>query len=313
MPASPPPSGSGPAGTRAGAVLVLGGSGLIGVPLLRLLRRQGIVAAAVTRAPQPPAGLVGLAQWRSGPQYDLYAPAAGASWPRSTTVFSAGPLDALAAWLERGMAPQLRHLVAIGSTSVATKQASPDPAERQLARTLQRAEQRLVAHCREHGIAWTILRPTLVWGEGRDRNVSRIAALARRRRWLPLPGFATGLRQPVRHTDVARAMLLAWRRPAAAGHCLDLPGGETLPYLEMVRRVAAAASPRCRLLVVPARPACLALAAARGVRLLAPGPAALAARMAQDLVFDGRPAQQLLGLVPEGFQPRAGDFPPPPA
>lgn len=291
------------------AVLVLGASGLIGAALLRQLHRQGVALHAVSRASQAPAGLAGLARWWLGPEHDLYAGHRAEPGPACPVVLSAGPLDALAAWLEAGGAPAMSRLVALGSTSVATKQDSPDPAERQLAQTLLRAEQRVIGHCRRHGIAWTILRPTLVWGEGRDRNVSRIASLARRRRWLPVPGFATGLRQPIRNTDVARAMIHAWRRPASAGLCLDLPGGERLDYLQMVRRVVVVANPRCRLLVIPAGPARLALAVARRLHLIAPGQAAMAARMAQDLVFDGAPARQRLGLACQGFQPLAGDFP----
>ena len=35
------------------------------------------------------------------------------------------------------------------------------------------------------GIAWTILRPTLIYDPGRDRNISAIAAIARRFRFVP--------------------------------------------------------------------------------------------------------------------------------
>ncbi|MCK9490011.1 MAG: NAD(P)-dependent oxidoreductase [Xanthomonadales bacterium] len=293
-------------------VLVLGASGLIGAALLRQLHTAGVHIHAASRSAQPAPELAGLATWRLGPDFDLYAnpQAAAAGWPACATVLSAGPLDALAAWLERDGAPALRRLVAIGSTSVATKQDSPEAGERVLARTLQHAEQRIIAHCRRHGIAWTILRPTLVWGEGRDRNLTLIAAMARRRRWLAVPGFATGCRQPIRNTEVARAMILAWRQPAANGHCLDLPGGQILTYLEMVRRLVAVAAPDCRVITLPASASRLALSAARRLRLLDGARAAIIERMAQDLQFDGGPAQRLLGFVAAGFQPVAGDFPP---
>jgi hypothetical protein len=39
-------------------------------------------------------------------------------------------------------------------------------------------------------VAWTILRPTLIYVEGRDANVSRLAGLIRRFKVLPLSGGA---------------------------------------------------------------------------------------------------------------------------
>ena len=99
---------------------------------------------------------------------------------------------------------------------------------------LRDSEARLHAAASARGVAASVLRPTLVYGAGRDRTVSRLAAIARRLGWLPVPRGATGLRQPVHVDDLAAAAVAACDAPAASGMDYDLPGGETLAWREMV-------------------------------------------------------------------------------
>lgn len=282
--------------------LVFGGSGQIGQPLLQRLVLQGWAVLAVSRAPR--ANEAGV-RWLRG---DLArVPALPA---RVDAVFSCGPLDLFAAWFAAG-GPSCERVVAFGSTSQAVKQASPDPAERALARRLAEAEARLFAGAGARGAAATVLRPTLVYGMGLDRSLTRLAGLARRRGWLPLPRGADGLRQPVHAEDLAEAALAACDAPAAAGLAFDTPGGETLAYREMVRRTLAALEPPARLLEVPGPLFGLMLAAlriaGRGAGL---GDAAVA-RLREDLVFDPAPAQQAFGYAPRPFRPTAAMVTPP--
>ena len=88
----------------------------------------------------------------------------------------------------------MTRLVAFSSTSRFTKPASPVAAEREVARRLAEAEDAVAAFCAGNGVGWTILRPTLIYAEGQDRNVSRLAALIRRLGFLPLAGDGGGRR-----------------------------------------------------------------------------------------------------------------------
>lgn len=212
-------------------------------------------------------------------------------------------------WLTPPAVPALaargvKRLVALSSTSVFTKGGSPVAAERAVAARLAEGEAETVRLCEAHGIAWTLLRPTLIYAEGRDRNVSRLAALIRRFRVLPLAGEGGGLRQPVHAADLAEVCLAALERPAAANRAYDLPGGETLTYREMAERLFAAHGLRPRVLAVPP-----ALWRA-GLRLLSPvlpgATVAMGDRMAEDLVFDAGPAKADLDWSPRDFRPRFG-------
>lgn len=201
----------------------------------------------------------------------------------------------------------VRRIVALSSTSRFTKDASPDADERQLALQLAEGEKWLAAWASAKGIEWVILRPTLIYGRGRDKNIAEIAAFIRRFGFFPLFGPAAGLRQPVHAEDVAAACVAALARPKGAGRAYDLSGGETLSYREMVRRVFVAMGLGPRLLSVPLWLFRIAVA------LLRPWPryrhwsAAMAERMGRDLVFDHGEAARDLGFAPRPFVPAPAD------
>jgi nucleoside-diphosphate-sugar epimerase len=288
-----------PTHTRADRVLhalVFGASGQIGLRVLDQLSARGWRITAVSRRPMP--GHHAGVDWRQARLPE------GGQGQGFDAIFSCGPLDLMSLWYaEQATGPT--PVVAFGSTSVHVKADSPDPAERDLATRLAQAEERLGAAARERGAGLVLLRPTLVYGAGMDRNLSRIAALGRRYRLFPLPHDARGLRQPVHVEDLAQAALQALPLAAAGGHHgLDLPGGETLDYRAMVARVLAALQPPARVLVLPGPMFALAAALARRLGVHDAG-AAVLARMRQDLVFDPGPARQALGWQPRGFQPQA--------
>ena len=282
--------------------LVFGGSGQIGRPLLQRLAGAGWNVVAVSRDVQ--SGSDGV-RWRQG---DL---AGGQELPREVdAVFSCGPFDAFAQWHARG-GTRCERVVAFGSTSVEVKHASADAAERDVARRLREAERVLFASAAQRGCAVTVLRPTLVYGAGRDRNLTRIARLARRLHGFALPRDALGLRQPVHVDDLADAAFACVDAPATHGGTYAVPGGETLPYRDMVARVLAVLHPSPRLLALPPPVFRPLLAAARAAGIARDFNDAALARMREDLVFDAAPAQHDFGYAPRGFAPTEAMFTPP--
>lgn len=279
--------------------LVFGASGQIGAPLLERLGDAGWRVLAVSREARSDAP---GRHWLQGDFARMPALPAAVD-----AVFSCGPLDLFARWYEAA-GLHCPRVVAFGSTSASTKQDSRDEAERELARRLLGAEARLHAAAEARGAAATLLRPTLVYGAGRDATLTRIAAMARRWGRFVLPARADGLRQPVHVDDLAAAALAACEAQAAHGRAYDLPGGERLPYREMVARVLACVEPRPALhaLPMPVFLALLRLAQARGIAGgLGPG---AVARMREDLVFDAAPAARDFAYAPRAFRPTPGMF-----
>lgn len=275
--------------------LVFGGSGQIGERLLQRLVAQGWSVHAASR--QTRTARHGV-EWWQGDLADAAMP------PACDVIFSCGPLDLFARWYARVPVAASR-VVAFGSTSLQVKQASSDPYERDLAQRLADAERSVFDACALRGAQATLLRPTLVYGAGRDLTVSRIAAMATRSGMFALPSNATGLRQPVHVDDLADAALAVVDRAATHGARYALGGGERLAYMDMVQRVLAASPRRPRLLKVPSAAFALALRAAHAAGKLQGMNQAALQRMREDLVFDIAPAQRDFGYAPRGFAPSA--------
>lgn len=279
--------------------LVFGASGQIGVPLLARLHDAGWHVSAVSR--------------------DAHVEAPGVRWIRGDlahveglpasvdVIFSCGPLDHFARWYAASTIAASR-VVAFGSTSIEVKSSSRDVAERDVASRLVEGEHAVFSVAAARGSQATLLRPTLVYGAGRDRTLTRVAALADRWGWFLLPRNACGLRQPVHVDDLATAAVQASDATAAHGRIYDLPGGETLAYRDMIVRTLGALQSRPRLIELPSGVFAAALGLARlGGHATGFGDAAIA-RLRSDLVFDVTPAQRDFGYAPRLFQPDAGMF-----
>jgi nucleoside-diphosphate-sugar epimerase len=275
-------------------VLVLGATSLIGGHLLERLKGEDLDPVAFSRRPPSED-----ACWVGG---DLRDADLAEHLPVAATVFSLSPI-----WLLPGVLPLLKargmaRLIAFSSTSRFTKTGSPDAGERGVALELAGAEAAVETWCAEHGVAWTILRPTLIYDEGHDENVSRIARLVKRFHVMPLSGAGEGLRQPVHAADLAAGALAAAHAPATRNRAYNLVGGETVTYRVMVDRVFEGLGKTPRSLPMPTWLFALVM---RLAKPFYPGATtAMGTRMGQDLTFDSGEAVRDFGWSPRAFHPR---------
>ena len=139
--------------------------------------------------------------------------------------------------LERLVGLGMKRIIAFSSTSRLTKGTSGEAAEREVVAKLAAGEETLTAFCEARGVAFTILRPTLIYDEGLDENVTRIADLIHKLGFFPVCGLAKGLRQPVHARDLAKAAMQALTAKPSFNKVYNLSGGEDLTYAAMVRRI----------------------------------------------------------------------------
>lgn len=273
--------------------LVIGGTGLVGSYIVEQLTRRGERPYALSRSLQNNSDV----NWLQG---DLQRPDM-LKFPAITTLYCTADAALLAKAIPDLLKTPFKRLVAFSSTSVLTKQNSEDTAEREMIRRLSDAEQMIVAECERQNVGWTILRPTLIYAEGRDTNITPLSQLIRRFGFMPLVGSAQGLRQPVHAEDLAIGALAAADSPAAANKFYSLPGAETLPYREMVGRIFDGLHLTRRLVSVPA---VLWRAGFLVAKPLYPGAnVAMGMRMKKDMTFDSTPAIRDFGWNPRAFKP----------
>ncbi|MFH1342286.1 MAG: epimerase [Pseudomonadota bacterium] len=274
--------------------LVIGGTGLVGGYIVEHLLRVDRRPFVLSRSRRSTPGV----DWFHG---DLEKPDS-LKFPAFTTLFCTADAILLANALPRLLNPSLKRVVAFSSTSVITKQNTEVEAERKMIARLADAEQRIAATCEQNNVGWTILRPTLIYAEGRDTNITPLSRLIRRFGFMPLVGGAAGLRQPVHAEDLAIGALAAASSRAAINKFYALPGAETLTYREMIGRIFdGLGMPRRSIPVHPL----LWRAGFLLAKPLFPGAnVAMGIRMMKDMTFDSAPAARDFGWNPRGFHPR---------
>lgn len=270
-------------------VLVFGGSSQIGHFALPRLLSRGEAVLALSRRPR---GAPSAVRWLRGE-----LPDAVPELPEVTAIISFGPLAAFAQWLAHTPLVGAPRVIATSSMSAQTKRESSVPAERAIARQLRDGEAALAAACARHGCAWTVLRPTLVYGAGLDQSLTPLARRGMRLRVFPLPA-GSGLRQPVHADDIAQAVVAALACPAAAGRIVPIGGGERLSAQEMFARVRH--SLPLVTMPLPLPPWLLRAGGRLAPRLRGP-----LSRLDADLIADNDELQQLLGIRPRAFRPDA--------
>jgi uncharacterized protein YbjT (DUF2867 family) len=281
---------------------ILGASGLVGHALLKRLADEPVKVIAWSRTPPPGRGAANVV-------WQVTDPAARPALARGSTCISLIPIRALPDYFPLLETAGLRRVVAVSSTSRYSKVSSSDPGERAVAAGIGECEAALEAWAGRHGIEWVILRPTLIYGNGNDKNICEIARLISRFGFFPLIGGARGRRQPVHADDVADACLRACEVPQAANHSYELSGAEILTYRDMVNRVFTALGKDSRFVSCPIWIFRLALGALKLLPRYRDWSIAMVERMNQDMVFDHADAARDLEFDPRPFRLERKDLP----
>lgn len=289
--------------SHKGRVGIIGATSIIGEYLLPLLVKEGWDVTAFSRREQNvkplekvPLTWQLLARSGSAGSNDVHQ-----KGKQITCWISLAPIAALPEYFPMLLAYGAKHIVAVSSTSRFTKKASPDPEEKKMAEDLALNEESLSAWAQKKKITFTILRPTLVYSPGRDKNISVIASFIQRFSFFCILGEAKGLRQPVHAQDVASACAAALSAQSAINNSYNISGGEIITYREMVCRIFSALGKYPKFVKFPFWLFRCAVFILRIFPRFRQWSAAMAQRMDQDMVFDNAEARKDLGFAPRPF------------
>jgi uncharacterized protein YbjT (DUF2867 family) len=149
------------------------------------------------------------------------------------------------------------------------------------------------AAVQESLLAWTIVRPTMIYGTARDRNVSRLLRFLARWPLFPLCGNAWW--QPIYVEDLADAVVAALDTPATVRRVYNLAGAYPIRFDDLVRTAARTLSRRVILVRVPMS---AAVVAARVTHIVS---AEQVRRLEEDKAFEYSDAVRDFGFRPRSF------------
>jgi nucleoside-diphosphate-sugar epimerase len=259
-------------------ILLVGATGFLGSAVAaRLTERQAI---ALVRSTSDRSVLPTGMQLREG---DLAQPLPLEDI--DTLIFCAsmgfGHLPAVIRQLAQ--AKRVRRAIFISTTAIFTSLPS---ASRAVRRTAEAAVQ-------ASALDWTILRPTMIYGTARDRNISRLLRFIKR--WPVFPLCGNALWQPIYVDDLADAVVAALDSPRTIRMAYNLAGAEPLLFADLIRSAARAVGRHIRLLRVPLEAAVLA---ARLTRVVT---AEQIRRLAEDKAFSISDAARDFNFAPRSF------------
>lgn len=287
---------------RAG---LLGATSLVGEQLLQQMSRQDWHVTAFSR--QSRVSIDPAIEWQ---QLDCQGSGEKIITKNSIPFWlCVAPIWVLPAYFDLLLAYGARRIVVLSSTSRFTKPISCDMNEQKIACQLISGEKQVQSWANAHHIDWIILRPTLIYGYGRDKNITEIARFIQRFNFFPVFGSAQGLRQPIHAADVASACISALNTSPASNHCYNLIGGETISYREMVTRIFQALDLTPRIVTVPLWLFHFVLWGLRWLPRYRHWTVEMAKRMNQDLIFENCDTKRDLDIFPRPFSLTADDLP----
>lgn len=282
--------------SSAKRVAVVGAASQIGRALLPRLEAEGIHVFRIGRENRKDDGAT---TYVFDEQRECFTPPVDSA----DAVISLAPLPSIDLVLKMAAALGAKRIIAFGSTGRFSKVGSTSTIEQDFVAQQMRAERVFSSQCETAGIAWTLFRPTMIYGADADLNVAFIKSMIRLFGFFPIPWGARGLRQPVHLDDLAAACVAALQCERTYNQAYNLGGGEVLDFPELVRRIFRAERRRPILLTIPKSLfSLLVKIAARNPRY-AFIRQEMVDRMFMDLTTDNEPAQHDFGYKPRAFLP----------
>jgi uncharacterized protein YbjT (DUF2867 family) len=271
-------------------VLLTGATGLLGGALLDLLLTEDHEVRCLVREGSPRASRLDQRRIELARGDARDAGALSRALSGTEALLHVAGIEYSSAVLEAARRAGSSRLVMVGSTSAHSAYSFRS-----------NPKLRMEELVRGSGLAYTIVRPSMIYGSEVDKNVHRLLRFLDRSPVFPMFGSGENLWQPVYHEDCARGVYEALVRPSAVGQSYDLPGAEPLTYFEMVETAAGALGRKPRIVRLPLEPVRRLLAAAEALQLPFPIKSEQVLRLREDKAYPYDKARRELGYAPRPF------------
>jgi uncharacterized protein YbjT (DUF2867 family) len=195
----------------------------------------------------------------------------------------------------------LRRAIFISTTALFTRIEAKSKAVRI-------AAENTIAHST---LPYTILRPTMIFGSARDRNMIRLIRYLQRWPVIPVMGSGERLQQPIYVDDVARAVIGVLGTDVTLRHAYNIAGAKPVTFDQIIDTVCRILGRRVRKVHLPIMPVAAALRTCERVHLRLPIRAEQILRLDEDKAFPWDDAARDFGFDPisleEGIEREIAD------
>ncbi len=156
------------------------------------------------------------------------------------------------------------------------------------------------------GLKYTILRPTMIYGGPRDRNMWRLIRFMRYSPIVPVFGDGNYLQQPIYVGDVARAIVSCLCNEQTIGKSYNIAGKTPLTYNQVINTVVGQMKKRAWKLHIPVAPVVTLLKFFERLRIPFPIKAEQVQRLNENKSFPYEEATRDFGFSPLSFEQGIG-------
>jgi nucleoside-diphosphate-sugar epimerase len=156
------------------------------------------------------------------------------------------------------------------------------------------------------GLQYTILRPTMIYGSPRDRNMWRLIRFLRYSPVMPVFGDGLSLQQPIYVDDVARAVVSCLSSGKTICKSYNLAGKHALTFNEVIDTIARQLKKQLWIWHIPAAPVIALLSFFEHLRLPTPIKAEQIQRLNENKNFSYAEAERDFGFRPLSFEEGVG-------
>jgi nucleoside-diphosphate-sugar epimerase len=278
-------------------VFVTGGTGFTGSRLIPLLLRNGYQVCCLYRrtsdrssAPQPDV------EWAQGDLSDTQALTAsmhGTDILVNIASLGFGHADSI---ISAAKNAGIQRAIFISTTAIFTQLNAKS-------RTVRVAAELAIE---TSGLKYTILRPTMIYGSPRDRNMWRLIRLMRYSPIVPVFGDGKYLQQPIHVDDVAQAILGCLKADQTTCKSYNIAGEHPITFNKVIDTIARQMNKRVWKLHIPSKPVVSLLGLLERMRIPFPIKAEQILRLNENKDFSYADAKRDFGFNPLSFEEGIG-------